>query len=82
MVNNKPVLSLGKKIKLFKDRNLVITDSKKYGYQWFINGYNDPFMKNFDRNKNWYDYGSSSQSIIELFECDKCLRFKFLEYTE
>ena len=39
-------------------------------------------MKNFDRNKNWYDYGSSSQSIIELFECDKCLRFKFLEYTE
>ena len=70
-------LSIDGQIKLLLKRNLIINDIKKaksylskYNYQWLINGYNAPFMKNFNKNTNWYDYGSSFESIIELMYND------------
>ncbi|MDE5599545.1 MAG: Abi family protein [Ureaplasma sp.] len=87
MNKSKPVLSLGKKIKLLKDRKLIILNPKNlknnlrnYGYQWFINGYNDPFMKNFDRNKNEYAFNSSSESFNDIFKYDKELRLLFTRH--
>lgn len=72
-----------------KSRNLIIDDFdelygylKRNNYQKLINGYNDPFMENFDRNKNKYDFNSSSKSIIQLFEYDKKLKYNILNGTQ
>ncbi|MDE6289582.1 MAG: Abi family protein, partial [Ureaplasma sp.] len=70
-------LTIVQQIDLLKSRKLKIIDWEEiysylsdYSYQILINGYNDPFMKNFDRNKNEYAYNSSTKSIISLFNYD------------
>ncbi|MDE6473445.1 MAG: Abi family protein, partial [Ureaplasma sp.] len=73
-------LTIEQQIELLKCRNLKINNVSKtkwylerYNYQLIINGYNDPFIKSFDRRKNLYDYDSSFESIIELFDYDRMI---------
>lgn len=81
----KKFLNIDEQIQLLKERNLSFNVDgndiskkikwylSKYNYQNFINGYNDPFMVNFDRNKNWYRDEVNAQHIIELFNFDRKL---------
>ncbi|MDE6289336.1 MAG: Abi family protein [Ureaplasma sp.] len=82
----KPHLTIVQQIDLLKSRNLKIDDWEEiysylsnYSYQILINGYNDPFMKNFDRNKNEYAYNSSTRSIISLFNYDENISLLLLK---
>ena len=78
-------LTFDEQINLLKNRNLSfkcnnkdLTDRvkwylTKYNYHNFINGYNDPFMVNFDRTKNWYRSEVNAQYVIDLFNFDRSL---------
>lgn len=79
-IKDKKHLTIDQQIELLKSRNLKINNVLKtkwylerYNYQLIINGYNDPFMESFDRRKNLYDYNSSFESIIELFDYDRMI---------
>ena len=70
--------SISKIIKLLKEKKLIIDDENElkeylvsFSPERIINNYSQPFMKNFDLNKNEYNQKDSSKSIIELFNYDK-----------
>ncbi len=79
-MNNKEFKTIDEQIELLKSRGLKIDNEDKlkwylssYNYQNFINGYNDLFMINEDRNKNKYKSIASSNQIINLFNFDRWL---------
>ncbi len=57
---------------IINDKNHAKDMLLKYNYQNFINGYNDPFLKGHDRNKN-FEPGTKFEAIEALFEFDKQL---------
>lgn len=78
--NKKIFLTSKQHIQLLKDRNLKIDDDDKLlwyletiGYSNLINGYNNIFMKNFDRKTNIYSSDITSQNLIDLFNFDRLL---------
>lgn len=73
--------TFNEQIDLLKSRNLTIRNKHKllsylklYNYQIFINGYNDPFMKNYQRITNEFQENVSENSIIDLFNFDRIIR--------
>ena len=61
MKNKKYFVSIEERIKILKSRNLLFDDLKlfkwyltKYNYQSFVNGYNDFFLINKNREVNRY----------------------------
>ena len=87
---NKIFLTFDEQIELLKKRNLSFNYNRKnisnkfkwylekYNYHNFINGYNDPFMWNFDRNTNLYRDNINAQYIINLFNFDRYLSTIFI----
>lgn len=57
-----------------KNQSRLLSYLKLYNYQIFINGYNDPFMKNFQRINDVYQDNVSEDSIIDLFNFDRTIR--------
>lgn len=79
-MNNKEFKTIKQQIFLLKSKGLTINKSKRlefyltnYNYQNFINGYNDPFIKNFQRKVDIYLDSASSDSIIDLFNFDRII---------
>ena len=77
---SKKFKTFDEQIKLLEQKELFIKDKNRlkwylqsYNYQNFINGYNDFFMINNDRNKNKYKKTASSDGIIELFNFDRLI---------
>lgn len=77
---SKKFKTFDEQIKLLEQKELFINDKNRlkwylqsYNYQNFINGYNDFFMINNDRNKNKYKKTASSDGIIELFNFDRLI---------
>lgn len=78
--NYKPHKTIDEQIELLIDRGLIITNKSKirtylsmYNYQLIINGYNDPFMRDNNRQTNKYFFNSTSQSIIDFFNFDRTI---------
>lgn len=79
-MNNKIFKTIQEQIDLLKSRGVVINNQKNleyylkwYNYQNFINGYNDPFLINFQRKNNKYNEGITEASIAELFNFDRSI---------
>ena len=78
MKNKKYFVSIEECIKILKSRNLLFDDLKlfkwyltKYNYQSFVNGYNDFFLINKNREVNRYKKDAISSDIIKLFNFDR-----------
>lgn len=78
MKNKKYFVSIEERIKILKSRNLLFDDLKlfkwyltKYNYQSFVNGYNDFFLINKNREVNRYKKDAISSDIIKLFNFDR-----------
>ncbi|MGL4647320.1 MAG: Abi family protein [Mycoplasmoidaceae bacterium] len=78
MKEKKKFRTFEQQIDLLVSRNLKITEKsllinylKKYNYQHFINGYNDPFIIGFRRSNNKYLDSATSTAIISLFNFDR-----------
>lgn len=78
MKNKKYFVSIEERIKILKSRNLLFDDLKlfkwyltKYNYQSFVNGYNDFFLINKNREVNHYKKDTISSDIIKLFNFDR-----------
>ncbi|UUD37149.1 Abortive infection bacteriophage resistance protein [Mycoplasmopsis californica] len=82
-MNNKVFLSIDEQIMLFESRNLKFhtkeekerfkTYLKMYGYQNFVNGYNDFFFVNEDRKKLIYKNEAKPEDMIALFNFDRSI---------
>lgn len=79
-IKNKNFKTIEEQIDLLKTRSLSIKNYEQlkyylkwYNYQNFISGYNDPFMKNFQRINNKYIKNATDLSIIELFNFDRSI---------
>lgn len=67
-------------IKNLEKQNLIIDDYKELiyylnnvSYYRIIESYNKPFLKNFNKNSNSYDYGVSFNSIKQLSIYDESI---------
>ena len=76
----KPFKTFKEQVELLKNRGLEIVNSshlennlKKYNYQIFINGYNDPFLSNFENRNSNYEAKCTDQMIKALFDFDRKL---------
>lgn len=77
---NKIFKTINEQIDLLKYRGFNVKNINRlsyylkfYNYQNFINGYNDPFLKNFQRKSNRYNEGVNESSIIDLFNFDRSI---------
>ncbi|WP_027334044.1 Abi family protein [Mycoplasma elephantis] len=80
-MKNKPFLSIDEQIELLEQRNLKFSSEseknkfklylKMYGYQNFVNGYNDFFFVNEDRKMRKYKSNARPSNIISLFNFDR-----------
>jgi abortive infection bacteriophage resistance protein len=85
--SNKPFKNYNEQINLLKNRNLQIKEAEKaikilsdVNYYRLINGYKDLFLEKKNGSSEFYKEGTTIDDIYALYEFDRKLRIKFLEY--